>query len=217
MATREVVIPQRANPLGNLMNMAQTGSSMYQGGQTMGKFGGWLGDLFGGGEAASGAAPTTAAPTTAAPTVAAPSAAAPTSAAPTVSTGGASGGAATGGTAAGSEYGMGAVAPIAVGAGSMAFGVKAQGDYINKGERAGNAPYASRNGPQISVDMTKGPGSWNSESIARRMGAKEGFKSSDLVDASKSVEVLPLSRSDKDNILGKLGEAFNISKLVKFG
>ena len=211
MATREVVIPQRANPLNNMMNMAQTGNNMYQGGQTIGKFGGWLGDLFGGGEVASGATPTTTAPT-----VAAPSAAAPTSAAPT-SAGGTSGGAATGGTVAGSEYGIATLGPAAMAGAAGAFQIKANNDYQRRGEKSGNAPYAMRNGPAIQGSMTDKPGSWNSESIARRMGAKEGFKSSDLVDASKSVEVLPLSRADKDNILGKLGEAFNISKLVKFG
>jgi len=203
MATREVVIPQRANPLNNLINMAQTGNDMYQGGSTIGKFGGWLGDLFGGGEAAAGAAPTTTAPT-----VATPSAAAPTVSAPTVS--------ATGGTAAGSEYGIATLGPAAMAGAAGAFQIKANNDYQRRGEKSGNAPYAMRNGPAIQGSMTEGPGSWNSESIARRMGAKEGFKSSDLVDASKSVEVLPLSRADKDNILGKLGEAFNISKLVKF-
>ena len=209
MATREVVIPQRAKPLNNLINMAQTGNDMYQGGSTIGKFGGWLGDLFGGGEAAAGAT-TTAAPS-AAPVVAAPSAAAPTVAAPTVSAGGASGGA-----AAGSEYGIATLGPAAMAGAAGAFQVKANNDYQRRGEKSGNAPYAMKNGPAIQGSMTEGPGSWNSESIARRMGAKEGFKSSDLVDASKSVEVLPLSRADKDNILGKLGEAFNISKLVKF-
>ena len=221
MATREVVIPQRANPLNNLMNMAQTGNNLYQGGSTIGKFGGWLGDLFGGGEEAAGDAPTTtaptvdapsaAAPTTTAPTVATPSAAAPTSAAPTVSAGGASGGA-----AAGSEYGIATLGPAAMAGAAGAFQIKANNDYQRRGEKSGNAPYAMKYGPAIQGSMTEGPGSWNSESIARRMGAKEGFKSSDLVDASKSVEVLPLSRADKDNILGKLGEAFNISKLVKF-
>jgi hypothetical protein len=121
-----------------------------------------------------------------------------------------SGSEAGGGAAAGSgETTMAMAGPLAVGTAGMAFGAKAEGDYIKKGESSGNAKYSSRGtGPNI-----KAP-TYNYDTINRRMNSSpEQLNPREILDARNSVKDLPLSEPDKIQIGKQLSKMLDFIKI----
>jgi len=215
MAVREIYIPEKRNYLNETMGQ---GMQAYQG-YSMGK---GIAGMFGGKAAAgaAGAAPTYGGTTGAGTTAGGYSLGAGSSytpyagpssleytgasyAAPEVGKGVSTGGAASSG-----ESAFSAAGPVAVGAGSMGFGAKSQFDFNAKGDKAGNAPYASKDmNPTLH---------WGSENLTKRMDMfNEAKDPSKWMDAKKTTELLSLGRDDKDSILNKLGQAFNLSQIFK--
>lgn len=214
MAVREVYIPERKSPLSSLWSTAGNV------GQGMGMFNTAKG-IFGGGGAAGGVNPSAMGNTGVGgaggqtggwtPGLGQGSAAAPVTevgqATPYAAPSGGSP-AATGGAASGESM-WASAGPIAIGAGSMGFGAKAQGDYMQKGSRAGNAPYASTGGPSIK------PSTWGFDTISRRGESMRNMKKEDLLSARESIAMLPLDEDTKSSMSKKIGEALNFAKFIK--
>ena len=217
MAVKEVYIPERKSALQSLWGMA--GNI----GQGVGMFNTFKG-MFGGGGAAGGTNPSAMGTNTPVsqgsqfnPSVGGGST---TSAAPvteagqatpyaTTSAGGSPAATGSGGGAAGGESMWASAGPVAIGTGAMAFGVKAQGDYMQKGDKAGNAPYASKGGPSIK------PSSWGFDTISRRSESMRSMNPRDLIQARDSISMLPLDEDTKSNMSKKIGEALNFAKFIK--
>jgi hypothetical protein len=133
-------------------------------------------------------------------------------------------------TAAGSEgFWATQAGPIGIGTAGMAFGAKAEGDYIKGRDSAGNAPYSSKGRPSLNADYSlsgsyKGKGlslqdtnPYSYDAISRRMNAKKDLDPTKIMDVRKSLIDLDLPDADKASISKKLTEAFNLSKLIKIG
>ena len=121
----------------------------------------------------------------------------------------------SGGTesAAGGGEGWAAAGPIALGAASGYFQMKANNDYQKKGDKAGNAPYAEKEGPE---SEGRDASRWGMEAINRRGDkmASERLDPREILSARNSVRDLPLSEPDKINIGNKLSEML---KFIKIG
>lgn len=103
---------------------------------------------------------------------------------------------------------MGAAGPVALGTAGMAFGMKARGDVIQKGEDAGNYKYDSPSGPDL-----KAPG-YKYDAISRRMNNMgKTLDPKEILDARKQVDTLPLPENDKINIGKKLSDMLNFIKI----
>jgi hypothetical protein len=84
------------------------------------------------------------------------------------------------GTGASEGLGWSAAGPIALGAGSMAFGAKSEFDYNAKGDKAGNAKYSSHGaGPAIRGDRSM------AEAMARRMDSGKMGNPADILTGGK--------------------------------
>lgn len=197
----QVYIPQRKSTLSKAFDMGTTGLGMYN----LGK---GIGGIFGGGEAAAGTAPQLGA--TKPLGLGVESTYQPYEGPEYLVDPGAKEAAASGSDT------FGAIAaPVAVGTAGMALGAKSQGDYQMKGNRAGNAKYAEKDGLESENRQTANW--WNSDTVSRRMDLKKQFNPKEITDLLPEVERLPLSRSDKDSIIGKLGEGLRLSKIFKIG
>ena len=217
MAVREVYIPERKSPFASLFSKAQN----VMGGVSMAK---GIGGLFGAKEAGGGLfGGTTGAGTKAGEYTLGTSGSSYTpyagpealtyeggAAAPTAPTGSAMSTPPPAG-----ESMWASAGPIAVGAGSMAFGAQAEGDYLKRGSDAGNAKYSSGGrGPSIQNDSTKG---WGYDAMSRRTDARKALDPTQLMEARKSLDMLPLSGEDKASMSKKLSQAFSFAKNIKIG
>lgn len=113
-----------------------------------------------------------------------------------------------GSTAAGEESAFASLGPPVMAGIAGAFQMKSNYDWQTKGSKAGNAKYATKNGPQIQ---------WDSDTINRRMSFMGDAKKDNFLEAKKLVPSLPLAQGDKDSILQKLTKAINLSALTKRG
>ena len=213
MAINIPQIPERRDPWKELMGQGMQAAQVYGAGKT---FGMW-GQAPVAGTPGAGAAPAAAAPEAATGGVA-PAAEATggtytgsTFAAPTATP------TASPAASAGLDWGAGesagsALGPISVGAGGMAFGAIANNDYQMHGSKAGNAPYASNRGPALQSK----PNEWGMGEVSRRLSA-DNLTKSDIFNARKTVDLLPLSDMDKGSMFGKLGKMMDFFKGVKVG
>lgn len=204
MEIQKVTLPERRNPLDQFMSTAQLGMSAYSllpqgaaaassGGSSMSflpQGSGGQGFNLGIGSSAAPTAP--AAPTMAAPEVAAPSVSA-----------GAEGSGGGGLWASGAQY----APPVAAGL-MGAFQMKSNYDYQMKGNKAGNADYATKGGPALQ---------WDSNTLSRRMEATKYLDPMKLKESMKTIESLDLPRADKDSMLGKISDALKLTKMIKIG
>jgi hypothetical protein len=218
MAVQQVYIPEKRDQFGNLVGTVGQGANIYGAGKTFGWWGGGGGATTTGSTVGANAGQgmnlgvTPMKPVTEGMSGSLdPSYAGSSYTAPEVSTGGGNAAAGAGLDWGAGETAMSAAGPIGVGVGGMAFGAIADNDYRMKGDKAGNAPYANRGGPSLNA----GPNEWGMDTISRKLSAKnvEPMNPFNFTDLRKTIEVMPLADIDKSNMLGKLTQMANLSKL----